>query len=222
MGKRIAILQSNYIPWKGYFDMISKVDEFVIYDSVQYTKNDWRNRNLIKVPGGTQWITIPVYHKLDQKIKDTVVADENWNFKHWNTLVQFYGKAKYFNYYRPFFGDLYRSIDTLYLSEINRIFIEAICKLLDIDTKIIDSSLFELYGDKTKRIVDICKKLGADTYISGAAAKDYMEMNSMEGINVEWMEYDYPEYNQLWPPFKSGVTALDMIFNEGKFIRNVA
>jgi len=222
MGKRIAILQSNYIPWRGYFDMISQVDEFVIYDSVQYTKNDWRNRNLIKTPTGVQWITIPVYHKLDQKIKDTKVSDKDWNIKHWNTLVQFYGKTKYFDYYKSFFENLYKKIDTIYLSEINRIFIEAVCELLDIKTKITDSSLFELCGDKTKRIADICKSLGADTYLSGPAAKDYMDMNIMEGIKTEWMRYDYLEYDQLYPPFKNGVTVLDMLFNEGKFIRNVA
>ena len=222
MGKRIAILQSNYIPWKGYFDMISQVDEFVIYDSVQYTKNDWRNRNLIKTPNGTQWLSIPVYHKLDQKIKNTIVADKDWNIKHWHTLVQFYGKTKYFNYYKPLFESLYRNIDSEYLSVINRTFIEAICDILDIETKITDSSGFNLSGDKTQRIVDICKELKADTYLSGAAAKDYMDLKLMEGINVEWMRYDYPEYDQLWPPFKNGVTVLDMIFNEGKFIRNVA
>jgi len=222
MGKRIAILQSNYIPWKGYFDMISQVDEFVIYDSVQYTKNDWRNRNLIKIPHETQWLTIPVYHKLDQKIKDTVVADDKWNTKHWNTLVQFYSKARYFDYYKPLFEELYMNINTIYLSEINRVFLEAICKVLDIKTKIIDSSLFELSGDKTQRIANICKELDADTYLSGSAAKDYMNMELMEGITVEWMRYDYPEYDQLYPPFIHGVTILDMIFNEGKFIKDVA
>ena len=127
--KKLAILQSNYIPWKGYFDMINMVDEFIIYDCVQYTKNDWRNRNKIKTLNGVQWITIPVEQKeLSQKICDTKVCLPNWNKKHWQTIVTNYSKAPYFKAYKSVLEQLYLETDTLYLSEINVKFIKDICK----------------------------------------------------------------------------------------------
>lgn len=129
--KKIAILQSNYIPWKGYFDLINSVDEFVLYDDMQYTKNDWRNRNKIKTPQGVQWLTIPVTRKsLGQKIKDTQVSDPSWRNKHWKTICQNYGKAKYFSTYAPLFESLYLNDSSPYLSEINKNFILAINSML--------------------------------------------------------------------------------------------
>ena len=218
MGKTIAIMQSNYIPWKGYFDLIRRSDTFVIYDCVQYTKNDWRNRNLIKTPSGLQWLTIPVYHKLNQRIDKTVVSDRYWAMNHWRTISQFYCRAKYFDRYAEIFEDLYLNIDTPFLSEINVKFIEAVCRILGINTPIINCNTLQLVEGQSERLVDICKQLGADKYLSGPAAKNYLNVDMMnkEGIEVEWMTYDYPEYNQLYPPFEHGVTVLDLIFNTGE------
>ena len=217
--KKIAILQSNYIPWKGYFDIINSVDEFIIYDCVQYTKNDWRSRNIIKVPEGAQWLTIPVYHKLHQRIDETVIADKNWAKKHWKTLLQNYSKAKYFEEYKEVFESLYESAAGVkHLSIINRMFIIAIVKLLGIQTKLLDSSKFgKLIGGKTERLIDICKIRNADVYVSGRAAEDYLDVALMNqnDIQVEWMDYNYEEYGQLYPPFIHGVTILDLLFNEG-------
>ena len=217
--KKIAILQSNYIPWKGYFDLINMVDEFIFYDEVQYTKNDWRNRNKIKTPQGIQWLTIPVRQEnLEQKIKDTKISDKKWNIKHWRTISQNYSKAKYFKDYKGIFEELYLTCDEEYLSQINYKFITTINEILGIKTKLRWSSEFELVDGQTEKLLGICKDCNADIYLSGPAAKDYFneELAKQENIKVEWMDYSgYKEYEQLNPPFEHGVTILDLIFNEG-------
>jgi len=152
MSKRIAILQSNYIPWKGYFDMIGLVDEFIIYDEVQYTKNDWRNRNKIKTPQGTQWITIPVYQKnLSQKISETRVSNYKWGNKNWGTLKANYGRSPHFKAYAPAFEQFYRTFSSPFLSEINVSLIRIVCALLDIKTKITNSVDYYISGDTTEK-----------------------------------------------------------------------
>lgn len=216
--KKVAILQSNYIPWKGYFDLIAKADVFVIYDEVQYTKNDWRNRNIILTHNGPQWITIPVrIESLNQKINETKVFLENWNKKHMNTLIVNYNKAPYFNFYKEAIFDLY-SNPSQYLSEINGKFIREICKILGIDTQIIDSKELDLKGDRNERLIEACKKLNASTYISGPAAKNYLDEKAFNNnnLNVDWMDYSgYLPYKQLHEPFVNGVSILDLIFNTG-------
>ena len=218
--KKIAILQSNYIPWKGYFDMINMVDEFVLYDDMQYTKNDWRNRNKIKSSQGVQWLTIPVRQEnLEQKIEDTKITDKKWNVKHWKSLTQNYSKAKYFKEYKDIFEGLYLNCNEAHLSQINYKFIVVICKILDIKTKIRHSAEFNLIDGQTERLLGICKDCNADVYISGPAAKDYLDENIFiqNNIKVEWMNYsNYPEYQQVFEPFEHGVTILDLIFNKGE------
>lgn len=217
--KKIAILQSNYIPWKGYFDIINMVDEFILYDDVQYTKNDWRNRNKIKTPQGLQWLTIPVYQKnLEQKINETPIAKSNWCKKHWNTILNNYSKSNHFKSYKDIFEDFYMNCNESYLSEINYKLITIINQILDIKTKIRWSHEFELECGQTERLLSICKQCNADVYLSGPAAKDYFDENlaQKENIKIEWMDYNgYREYQQLNPPFEHGVSILDLIFNEG-------
>ena len=217
--KKVAILQSNYIPWKGYFDLINMVDEFIFYDEVQYTKNDWRNRNKIKTPQGIQWLTIPVRQEsLDQKIKDTKISDKKWNIKHWRTISQNYSKSKYFKDYKDIFEELYLKCDEEYLSQINYKFITTINEILEIKTKLRWSSEFELVDGQTEKLLGICKDCNADIYLSGPAAKDYFDekLAKQENIKVEWMDYSgYKEYEQLNSPFEHGVSILDLIFNQG-------
>lgn len=218
--KKIAILQSNYIPWKGYFDLINMVDEFIFYDDAQYTKNDWRNRNKIKTSQGIQWLTIPVRQEsLNQKIKDTKVIDKKWNIRHWRTICQNYIKAKHFKSYKDVFEDLYLNCNEEYLSQINYKFITTINKILDINTELRWSSEFNLIDGQTEKLLGICKDCNADIYLSGPAAKDYFneDLAKKESIKVEWMDYSgYDEYTQLYPPFEHGVSILDLIFNEGE------
>jgi hypothetical protein len=217
--KKIGIIQSNYIPWKGYFDIINMVDEFVIYDEVQYTKNDWRNRNLIKSKNGVVWITIPVrQNSLDQKIYDTKIAKKDWNIKHWKTIKTVYSKAPYFEKYYNVFEQIYFSATSEYLTEINQFFIKEINKILDIPTKITDSRELNLQGNLNERLVDAILKLKGSVYLSGPAAKGYLDasMFSANNISIEWMNYsNYPEYKQMYLPFEHSVSILDLIFNKG-------
>lgn len=219
--KKVAILQSNYIPWKGYFDLINMVDEFILYDDMQYTKRDWRNRNKIQTPNGLQWISIPVMvkGKYFQKISKTKISDKEWGKKHWSTITQNYSKAPYFKKYKDIFEDLYLNNDEEHLSQINYKFIVAICKILGITTKIRWSSEFEPIDGQTEKLLGICKNCDADVYLSGPSAKDYLHENIFiqSNIKVEWMNYsNYPEYQQVFEPFEHGVTILDLIFNEGE------
>lgn len=223
--KKVAILQSNYIPWKGYFDLIAAVDEFIIYDEMQYTKNDWRNRNKIKTVKGVEWITIPVrIESLSQKIDETEIFVDNWSVKHVKTLQANYAKAKCFNEVKEVVFAWYEQAGkTKSLSEINFIFIKHICDFLKIDTKLSFSTDYGLVEGKSERLVDLCQKSNATIYISGPAAKDYLDTNlfDKENITVEWMNYSgYPEYDQQFLPFEHGVSILDLIFNEGENSRN--
>ncbi|MFA7232451.1 MAG: WbqC family protein [Victivallaceae bacterium] len=219
--KKIAILQSNYIPWKGYFDIINSVDEFILLDEVQYTKNDWRNRNKIKTPNGLSWLSIPVSKSghLHKKINEVTVTDRRWNTKHCSTIVQYYSKTAHFAEYREWLEKMYLDNALEYLSDINYFFINAICTELGIKTKIAKSSEYEMAGEKNERLINFCQQAGATEYLSGPAAKNYLDeekfMNA--GIKVSWMDYSgYPEYEQLYPPFEHGATVLDLILNTGK------
>lgn len=214
--KKVAILQSNYIPWKGYFDIINSVDTFIIYDEVQYTKNDWRNRNQINSKQGLQWITIPVrVQSLDQKICETKVSFPKWNKKHWNTIVTNYGKSPNFKKYKGRFESLYLEMETDLLSEINLQFIKSINEVLGIDTEIIDSRELDLSGDKNERLIDAVKKVGGELYLSGPAAKSYLDESlfSEEGVIVEWQSYQgYPDYYSIHNNFSHNISIIDLLF----------
>jgi hypothetical protein len=219
MGKRIAILQSNYIPWQGYFDIINMVDEFILYDDVQFTKNDWRNRNKIKTSSGIQWITIPVRHlSLGQTINETRTAQDNWAEKHYKTFCSNYGRASHFKSLQPALENLFQSISTPYLSEINGIFIRFINNQLGIRTRISRSTDYRLIEGQSERLVDLILQAGGSTYLSGPSARGYLDQAVFHeaGINLEWMDYSgYREYPQLFPPFEHRVTVMDLLLNTG-------
>jgi hypothetical protein len=221
MNKKILITQSNYIPWKGYFDAIHSVDEFVIYDEAQYTKRDWRNRNLIKTSQGVQWLSIPVQVKGNffQKIRDTKISEANWGKKHWNTLKINYSKAAYFKEFAPFFEEFYLTNTLQYLSEINYELIKIVCKILDIKTPITYSDTYPLQQKgQTERLVDICKQAGANIYYTGASAKNYLneDLFIQENIEIVYLDYSgYLPYRQLYGEFTHHVSIVDLIFNEG-------
>jgi hypothetical protein len=220
MTRRIAIVQSNYIPWKGYFDLINAVDEFVLYDDVQYTRRDWRNRNRIKSPRGPIWLTIPVRVKgrYDQKIAETEIADPAWGAEHWRTIVHAYARAPYFAEYRPVFEPLYLGPSPTRLSEVNHRLIVAVCAILGVRTPITWSSQYGLAEGKNGRLVEICRQANASIYLSGPAAKTYLDEARFAeaGIAVEWADYSgYPEYPQVYPPFDHHVSILDLLFNVG-------
>jgi hypothetical protein len=220
MTKKLALVQSNYIPWKGYFDLINMADEFILFDDMQYTRRDWRNRNRIKSPHGAIWLTIPVEvkGKYFQKINETLISDPEWNVVHWKTILHNYSRAESFHLYRELFEDLYLGTREKFLSQVNHKFLVAICRILGINTRISWSSDYHLAEGKTERIVELCKQTAATEYISGPTARGYLdeELFRTEGIALSYANYDdYSEHRQLFSPFEHRVSILDLIFNEG-------
>ena len=229
--KKVAIVQSNYIPWKGYFDMIASVDEFILYDDMQYTRRDWRNRNQIKTPQGIQWLTIPVLvkGKYHQKIRETEIDGTDWAAAHWKALAQNYRRAPHFAEIASWLEPLYLKDTFTHISHVNQKFIKSICIYLGIKTIITNSSDYNLLDGKTERLADLCLQVGGTEYISGPAAKDYVDEKVFAdmGIKLTWFDYNgYPFYQQLWGEFTHGVTILDLLFNCGKdsprYLRYVA
>lgn len=223
-GTTVAIVQSNYIPWKGYFDLIARVDEFVLYDDVQYTRRDWRNRNRIKTAQGPMWLTIPVRvgGRYLQRIRDVEVEDADWAETHWRSIVHHYAAAPAASDYRGALEELYRTAPRRWLSEINEHFLAGICGLLEIKTRFRRSSELDLSGDRSERLLNMCRQLGASTYLSGPAASGYLDAARFqaEGIEVAWADYGgYPEYRQLHPPFDHHVSIIDLLMNEGRDAR---
>lgn len=221
MSKKVAIVQSNYIPWKGYFDLIAAVDEFILYDDMQYTRRDWRNRNQIKTPQGVQWLTVPVLvkGKYHQKIRETEIDGTKWAAAHWRALEQNYRRAPHFSEIAGWLEPLYLQVPYSHISQLNRRFIEAICKYLGINTEITNSCDYILVEGKTERLADLCAQANGTEYISGPAAKSYVDEQVFieKGIKLAWFDYSgYPEYPQLWGGFTHGVTILDLLFNCGK------
>lgn len=219
--KKVAILQSNYIPWKGYFDMIAAVDEFILYDDMQYTRRDWRNRNKIKTPQGAAWLTVPVKVKGQyfQKIRDTEIDGAAWAATHWKNLAQHYARAPYFAEIRQWLEPLYMEESYSRLSTLNRALLEAVCRYLGIGTRISNSWDYTLIDGKSERLADLCRQAGGTEYISGPAAKDYIveQVFVDQGIKLTWFDYEaYPEYPQLWGEFIHSVSILDLLFNCGK------
>jgi hypothetical protein len=218
--KKVAIVQSNYIPWKGYFDMIAAVDEFILYDDMQYTRRDWRNRNQIKTPQGVQWLTVPVLvkGKYHQTIRETLIDGTDWAAAHWKTIEQNYKRAAHFNEVAQWLRPLYLEREYTLISELNRTFIEHICRYLGITTRITNSWDYTLIEGKSERLADLCAQAGGTIYISGPAAKDYIDnaIFGERGIQVSWFDYSgYPDYPQLWGDFVHGVSIIDLLFNCG-------
>ena len=217
---KIAILQSSYIPWKGYFDIINSVDEFIWYDDVQFTRRDWRSRNQIKTPNGLQWLTVSCFKKGKPLIQDVKLSDHGWQKKHWRTISQNYSKSPYFKLYKDFFEELYLGRQWEYLSTMNQAFIEKISKeLLGIKTKFLNSSNYNALGSKQEKLIDLIEKVGGDVYLSGPSAKNYINEFEFQkrDIKLEWMDYsNYPTYPQLYNEFQHTVAVLDLLFNTGE------
>ncbi len=218
--KTVAVSQSNYIPWKGYFDLIASADEFVILDCVQFTRRDWRNRNKIKTPNALIWLTVPVKvkGKYNQAIKDVEIEKEIWKEEHWKSIELNYKRSKYFEEISAWLKPLYLESNYKNLSELNKKFILEICSYLDVKTKIIDSNMFKTSRDKSQRILDIVNQLDGDVYLSGPSAKAYINIENFHknNIKIKWMKYEnYPIYDQLWGKFENNVSIIDLLFNCG-------
>lgn len=217
--KRVGIIQSCYIPWKGYFDIIRDVDLFVFHDDLQYTKGDWRNRNRIKTPHGECWLTIPVGTDEHRRICDVRLPDGAWAQQHWRRIEAAYHRAPHFATYRAYFEQMYLGRRWKWLSELNQTTTIGIARdLLGITTAFTDSIPYCLSQHKGERVLELLAKTGADLYVSGPAARAYItdEEFLRAGITPVWKDYaGYPEYPQLYPPFSHRVTILDLLFHTG-------
>lgn len=216
---RVATIQSNYIPWKGYFDIIRDVDTFVFLDDVQFTVRDWRSRNRIKTKDGLKWLTVPVGSDTRRLIHEVAIPHGDWQAEHWGVIRQSYGKAPFFSHYRELFEEFYLGERWTSLSAMNQHLTRRIAReCLGITTTFRDSREFEAQGRKLDRLVDLIRKAGATSYLSGPSARDYIDdaRFEAEGIALEYMDYSgYPEYPQLYPPFEHAVSVLDVLFNVG-------
>lgn len=218
--KKVAIIQSSYIPWKGYFDMVINSDLFIFYDHVQFTKKDWRSRNYIKTPNGKKWLTIPCGYDTTRRICDVAIIDNKWQRSHWDSIRQNYKKTRYFRKYSTLFEDIYMNATWNNLSELNQYLIKYITRvILGINTvKFEDSNSYNILSNKAEGVKEIIEKSKADIYICGPSAQNYLNEDFVKTIpcKIIWMDYsNYPEYDQLYPPFDHQVSILDLIFNTG-------
>lgn len=215
----IGISQSNYLPWKGYFDLINDCDFFVFLDDVQYTSKDWRNRNLIKTKEGKHWLTVPVGDQINRKICEVSIKNNYWQKKHMRSLEMAYSNCPFFKDFEYILFEIYENNKWLKLSELNQFSTKLICKALKINTVILDSREIIKSTDRNKRLIDIIKLLNGSIYISGESAKSYLDQTLFKKnkINIIWKDYSkYPTYCQKFPPFNHYVSVLDLIFQKGK------
>jgi hypothetical protein len=200
----VAIIQSNFLPWRGYFDLVREVDLFILHDDLQYTKGDWRNRNRIKTPRGSEWITVPIRHSHSGQLIEQTEIDYStpWASRMLNRIRESYRTAPNFE---PYFTELGEHLMTP-------------AGYLQIHTPIEFSHKYRPIGRKTERLVDILRKVEATTYLSGPAAKAYLIPRLLEaaGIDLRYKSYDYEEYYQLYPPFDPYVSILDLLFMRGE------
>ncbi len=219
MSKKVVILQSNYIPWKGYFDLINDADIFVYYDEVKYTKNDWRNRNKIRSVNGDQWLTIPISKDaVKLKISEVEIEDTGWQALHHKSIYYAYKKAPFFTQIEPLINEVYLEKKWTSLVQLDRYLIEKISLLLEIQTRFVDSKELDLKGDRVERLIHILKQLNATTYISGPSAKDYLSgsehLFSDNNIQLIYKDYsNYLPYKQMAEPFTHAVSIVDLLAN---------
>ncbi len=228
--KTLAVVQSSYIPWKGYFDLIRAADEFILYDNVQFVKQTWRNRNRVKFPDplrNVRWLTIPVVTRgrLHQLVQDTELNDPSWARRHWSLLEQTYKSAPHFQVLESTIRELYaQASEMTMLSEINALFLRRLCALMEIETPIRFSRTLPLsVSDRTGKLVELCRLTSSNVYLTGPTAESYLDREQFEreGIDLRFVSYDgYPEYEQLHPPFRHDVSVLDLLFSVGEGFRN--
>ena len=219
MSCRVVINQSNYLPWKGYFDLIHDADVFIFLDDVQYTHRDWRSRNRIKTQTSSSWLTIPAGSAGNRLINEVKLPDGDWRARHWRLIEQSYRSSPHFSYAAGFFRELYSSSMPDYLSEFNQFAIKRIAReFLGISTSFLRSEDFPTSKTKQERLLHLLQSVGATSYISGPAAKTYINPDDFaaEGIELIWKDYSaYPEYQQPFPPFEHAVSIVDLLFCVG-------
>lgn len=221
--RKIAILQSNYLPWRGYFKIIKEADIFCFYDTAKYTKNDWRNRNIIMGQNGPFWITIPFpKDSVQKKINEVKFQDNSWRKKHMKSILQSYGKSKYFDALEKIVYPIIADENILSLSELNSLLIQNICSYIGINTKIISDDKVDYKFDecRVQRLVNLIISLNGTHYLSGINAKNYIEpkKNLFLQKNIELTYLDHKNYSSYNTKFEYNerVSIIDMIANVEK------
>ena len=216
---RVAIIQPNYLPWKGYFDIIHRVDTFVLFDDVQYTTRDWRNRNRIKLPNGQlKWLSVPVLGGRDQLIREARIdLEQDWAESHVGLIRHAYKEAPHFDRYS---GELEATLRAGYelLVDLDEALVRLVCGWVGIETRMVGSTPLEAEGTKDDRLLDLLRKLDATEYVSGPAARAYIDPGKFEASGIALVFYEYPEYpayDQPGGPFEHGVSAIDLVFRTG-------
>lgn len=218
---RIGILQPSYLPWLGFFEQLNKSDIFIIYDDVQYDKNGWRNRNKIKTPNGSQWLTVPVHIKFEEHpliMNVKIDNKKNWRKTHLYSIRQNYSKAPFYKEYINIFEEAYLK-DWDYLVDVNMYFISKLLECLGIkNKKMVKSSTINVEGGRIQKLVNICKVFKADIFYEGLKGMEYIDERSFNdnGIKVEYQNYKHPEYNQLYGDFISYLSVIDLLLNHGE------
>ncbi len=206
-----------YLPYPGIFNKIKNADIFVFLDDVQYSDGYYYNRNKIKTQKGTLMLTVPLLKSLGKKLNEIRIAtDVKWQKKHLKSIYANCSKADYFSSYIDFFEGIY-SIRWEKLHNLNMKTMLYIMEVLDINTQFYFSSELTCESIGTQRIIDICKALDADTYISGISGKDYLDSRLFKNNNIklEYQGYVPKKYKQLWGEFIPNLSAIDMLFNLG-------
>src|SRR5512139_694547 len=216
---RVVILQPGYLPWLGFFEQFYRSDLFVIYDDVQFDRRGWRHRNRIKGPAGAQWLTVPVLKKgrFAQTIRETRIdTTMAWQRKHLGSLRACYAHAPYFDSYYPGVEHLLQN-SWEFLLDLDMALIEVLLGCLGLRRPVQLASEIGGSGRSTERLYEICRAVGASRYLTGEAAKDYLDetLFSAGGIQVEYQHYDHPVYRQLFGAFTSHLSLLDLLFNHG-------
>lgn len=211
---KAAMHQSQYIPWPPYLKKIASVDVFILMDSVQYQKNGLQNRNQVRDKNGAFWLTIPVTGALEDTIAQKRLASPAWREKHWKSLASAYGRAPRWSEHAEALRALYAR-DYATLGEVNDAFLGFMLGALGVKTKVVKLSALPASGAKTGLVVSACKAAGADVYVSGTGAKDYLEESAFEaaGLRLEYEESKPPSYPQFHGAPVPGLSMLDMMFN---------
>tara|TARA_B100001996_G_scaffold267581_1_gene209092 strand:- start:91 stop:771 length:681 start_codon:yes stop_codon:yes gene_type:complete len=220
--KTCVISQSNYIPWKGYFQMVAQADVFVFYDNVQFTKRDWRSRNKIMTPRGPTWLTIPVGSNRNRRIDEVILPEGEWRDNHIETIRRIYSDTEHIEELKQILEPIYEDESITKLSTFNQTIIRKTSEYLNLNTEFINASDLDVEGDRVERLIGICQAVDANVYLSGPSAQNYIgnEFDAI-GIELEWMQYGpFETYNQCGPVFSHEVSIVDTIAVLGKMTRN--
>jgi len=214
----VAIHQPQYLPWLGYFDKMQQADVFCYLDNVQYKKNEWQNRNRIKTAGGWQWLTVPVSYRFPQKINEVKINHAaKWAHKHLQALLTNYSKAPFYKEYIDRFENAYTKKYEK-LSDLNIHLIEMLRDILGLSQKAtLIASQLSTSTDPTRRLIELCRAAGGDTYLAGRDGARYMDLDLFadSGIKVVFQDFNHPAYPQLFGNFESHLSVVDLLFNCG-------